>query len=63
MHPDNLPIDCEELQKVFLLQNRVFLDAVRTKMPLEEILLQYDKVKSLFDTMQLKNSFQQVELG
>ena len=62
MLSQNLPAENEELQKVFLNQNRIFLDAVRSKMPLEEILLQYDKVKSLFETMKQKHSFQPAEL-
>ena len=62
MNPDNLHSDPKELQKVFLYQNRIFLDAVRNRKPLEEILLQYDKVKSLFETIKHEHSYSNAEL-
>lgn len=45
----------ESLQKVLLNENKLFLEAIRKKLPLEEILVQYDKVKSLFETVRKRN--------
>lgn len=55
MRSETCQYEQANLQKLLLSQNRKFLDAVRMKLPLEDILKQYDVVKSLFDTIQEKH--------
>jgi hypothetical protein len=54
MHTDLQLAGNESLQKILLNENKLFLEAVRKKLPIDEILRQYDKVRSLFDTIREK---------
>ncbi|WP_207496211.1 hypothetical protein [Aridibaculum aurantiacum] len=47
--------DNQNLQKTFLSENRRFLEAIRKKHPLEDILRQYDKVTKVFETIKQKH--------
>ena len=54
MQKNTLMPQNDSLQKTLLRENKLFLDAVKKRLPLEEILKQYEKVRSLFDTIQQK---------
>jgi hypothetical protein len=43
-----------DLQKQLLQENRAFLEAVKNRLPLNEILEKYDKVKDIMNVMSLQ---------
>jgi hypothetical protein len=55
MQSQSSTVNTPDLQKQLLLENRAFLEAVKKRLPLTEILEQYDKVKDIFETMAVQH--------
>jgi hypothetical protein len=54
MQPHTKTVVNPDLQKQLLQENRAFLEAVKKRLPLNEILNQYNKVKDIFDIMAIQ---------
>jgi hypothetical protein len=54
MQPHTKTVVNPDLQKQLLQENRAFLEAVKKRLPLSEILNQYNKVKDIFDIMAIQ---------